>query len=261
MALPERPGGRFRYIGQVARKWLSFFVFGLGTLVLVLGVYPVMKCCLHPRERFRQSARSATSAALRFFTRLMERCGVVRVRADPEAFRHLASKIIIANHPSLLDVVILLSLVPRGDCIVRGSLNRTLVRGIIRQLYIPNSLNFEDLMAACVDSLNRGNNLIFFPEGTRTPRFGRVPFKKGAYRLALRSGRGIIPVYIGGNDKYGLGKGDPWRAVNPQGPYLYDIRVGTELDPGAYRDLPPLLALRRLAAEGDRFFSSPPGAS
>jgi 1-acyl-sn-glycerol-3-phosphate acyltransferase len=241
-------------------KWLSFLIFGLGTLVLAAAVFPVMRLCLHPRERFRGYARPLVSRSLRFFTGLMEFLGVVKLEVDNrEAYRGLSSKIIVANHPSLLDVVMLLSLVPNADCIVRGALSRTIVRGIIRQLYIPNSLDFEDLLGACVESLNRGNNIIFFPEGTRTPRGGGMILKKGAFRLALRSGRGIVPVHIGGTDKYGLGKGDPWTAFNPREKYVYRLRMGKEISPEAYAALPPPRALRALAAEARKFFLAEPG--
>jgi 1-acyl-sn-glycerol-3-phosphate acyltransferase len=236
-------------------KWFSFFIFGLGTLLLVTVIFPGLRLRVHPQERFRAQARRFVSLSFRFFTKFMERLGIVKLEVeDREFFRRLTSKIIVANHPSLLDVVMLISLIPNADCIVRGALAHTIVRGVIRQLYIPNSLDFEDLMAACINSLNQGNNIIFFPEGTRTPRTGEIILKKGASRLALRSGRSVIPVYIGGNDKYGLGKRDPWTAFNHREKYRYHIRRGAEIFPGTYGTMPAPRAVRQLTEDIRNFF-------
>jgi 1-acyl-sn-glycerol-3-phosphate acyltransferase len=153
---------------------------------------------------------------------------------------------VAANHPSLLDVVMLISLIPNADCIVRGSLKGNIVAGVIRRLYIPNSLNFEQLAAACVESLNRGNCIIIFPEGTRTPRSGEMRLKKGAARLSLSSGRSIVPVHIGGNDKWGLGKHDPWTAFNHQDKYIYRIRIQDQIFPETFLQFPFPAAVRRL---------------
>ncbi|MFP3089356.1 1-acyl-sn-glycerol-3-phosphate acyltransferase [Treponema sp. TIM-1] len=257
MAPPDMPPivNRPLYIYRVAAKWFSFFIFGLGTLFLVVVVFPVLRLWVHPREKFRTHARSFVSRSFRFFTKLMDLLGIVKLVVDDrEFFRRLNAKIVVANHPSLLDVVMLISLIPNADCIVRGALSHTIVRGVIRQLYIPNSLDFEDLMAACINSLNQGNTIIFFPEGTRTPRTGEIVLKKGASRLALRSGRGIIPIYIGGNDKYGLGKRDPWTAFNHRDKYRYHIRRGAELLPETYGAMPAPRAVRQLTEDIRNFF-------
>jgi 1-acyl-sn-glycerol-3-phosphate acyltransferase len=259
MAPPDMPpiSNRPLYIYRVAAKWVSFFVFGLSTIFLVTVIFPVLRLSAHPREQFRTRARHFVSRSFRYFTKFMELLGVVKLEVeDREFFRRLNSKIIVANHPSLLDVVMLISLIPNADCIVRGGLSQTIVRGVIRQLYIPNSLDFENLMAACIKSLDQGNNIIFFPEGTRTPRTGEIILKKGAARLALRSGRGIIPVYIGGNDKYGLGKRDPWTAYNHREKYRYHLRRGAELCPETYGAMPEPRALRQLTGDIRDFFVS-----
>jgi 1-acyl-sn-glycerol-3-phosphate acyltransferase len=239
-------------------KWFSFFIFGLGTLCLGIVIFPVLRLYLHPREKFRIYARRFVSLSFRFFTKFMDFLGIVKLEVeDQDFFRQLNSKIIVANHPSLLDVVMLISLIPNADCIVRGALSHTIVREVVRQLYIPNSLDFENLLAACMDSLNQGNNIIFFPEGTRTPRTGKMILKKGAFRLALRSGRGIIPIYIGGTDKYGLGKRDPWTAFNHREKYLYCIQRGDEISPGNYGTIAESRAVRQLTDKVRNFFLYP----
>jgi 1-acyl-sn-glycerol-3-phosphate acyltransferase len=209
-----------------------------------------MRLVLSPREKFKKYGHYLISLLMRFFVFLMHLMGVVDLEADGrELYRGLSSKIVVANHPSLLDVVMLFALIPNADCIVNSRLTHNIVRGVVRQLYIPNSLDFEDLSRSCMESLGQGNCLIIFPEGTRTPRSGKNVIKKGAARLSLSSGCGIIPIHIGGTDKYGLGKRDPWASFNHQDKYLYRISMGEEISPEKYRGLSMPAGVRALTGE------------
>jgi len=250
---PELPSitNKPLYAYRVLIKWFSFFYFGLSTLILVIIVFPFMYLFFHPRERLKKYGRSFVSSSMKFFVSLMHFLGIVNLEVDNmENYRHLSSKILVANHPSLLDIVMLLSLIPNVDCIVNTNLNRNfIVKGVVRQLYILNSLNIENIFQACTESLKQGNCLVIFPEGTRTPRYGKAILRKGAARIALFSGCNIVPVHIGGTDKYGLGKKDPWIGFNPRERYIYDICMGAEIDPEKYRDLPAPKAVRAITRE------------
>jgi 1-acyl-sn-glycerol-3-phosphate acyltransferase len=168
---------------------------------------------------------------------------------DRKALRQLSSKIIVANHPSLLDAVMVFSLIPNADCIVQGYVARTIMRIIAEQMYILNNRSFQDLIDNCIASLDRGNCLVIFPEGTRTPRTGNPVLKKGAARLALLTGHDIIPLRIGGTDKYGLGKKDPWAGFNHTERYVYRIHMGAPLSPKKYAGLPLPRAMKLLNGE------------
>jgi 1-acyl-sn-glycerol-3-phosphate acyltransferase len=238
------------YVWRVFVKWLSFAIFGIGTIFLITTFFPPMRLLLHPRQRFQKKARALVSLTFRFFVGIMTFLGAVELEAgDRKAFQNLRGKIIAANHPSLLDVVMLISLVPVADCIVRNGLSKTIVNGVIRQLYIPNSLSFERLIEDCKASLAEGNCIIIFPEGTRTPRTGTPVFKKGAARISLAARCGIVPVRIGGTDKYGLGKGDPWTAFNPTEKYIYRLEMQKELSPETFLGESPSLGVRHFNKE------------
>ena len=244
---PELPciSNRVLYIYRVLAKWFSFFFFGLGTMILLLIIFPPMRLFLHPKDRFRKYGRRFISSSLRFFVSVMHFIGIVNLEfGSRESYRNLRSKIIVANHPSLLDVIMLLSLVPNADCIAAGYLNRSILRGVIRQLYILSSNDFNDILKACLESIEQGNCLIIFPEGTRTPRTGKNIVKKGAARIALHSACNILPIHIGGTDKYGLGKHDPWTAFNPRERYVYRLSIREEIQIEKYKDLPQPAAAR-----------------
>jgi 1-acyl-sn-glycerol-3-phosphate acyltransferase len=140
-------------------------VFGLGSLILAILVLPPMRLILRTRERFSKYARRFVSFTMRGFIIFMHIMGIVNLEVkDRKSFRQLSSKIIIANHPSILDVVMLLSLIPNADCVVNAYLNISILSGVVHQLYILSSLEYDDLMEACIKSLEQGNCLIIFPE-------------------------------------------------------------------------------------------------
>jgi 1-acyl-sn-glycerol-3-phosphate acyltransferase len=187
---------------------------------------------------------------MRFFVGFMHALGIVNLEAgEKDFYRRLESKILVANHPSLLDIIMLFSLVPNADCIVNAQYRRNIIGGVMRQLYILNSLSFDDMLESCRQSLMQGNCLIIFPEGTRTPRTGKISIKKGSARVSLVSGCGIVPAHIGGTDKYGLGKKDPWAAFNPTERYIYTISAMEEILPEKYQGLPMPAAVRAMTKD------------
>jgi len=200
------------YAYRIFGKWFSFFIFGLASLILVIIAFPFMRLMFHSKEKFQKHGRRLVTYFFKFFICVMNFIRVLNLETDnKENYCNLSSKIIVANHPSLLDVVMLISLIPNADCIVNTYLDKNfIVKGVIRQLYILNSLDHEKILQACAETLKQGNCLIIFPEGTRTPRTGKVILRKGAARVALYSGCNIVPIHIGGTDKFGLGKKDPW---------------------------------------------------
>jgi 1-acyl-sn-glycerol-3-phosphate acyltransferase len=249
---PELPPikNRALYVYRVFAKWFSFFFFGFCTVLLLILIFPPMRIIFHPRERFKKYGRRFISASMRFFLCVMHIIGSASLDiVDRDSYRNLRSKIIVANHPSLLDVIMLLSLIPNADCIVAGYVDHSILRGVVRQLYILNSDDYDGILDACAESLKQGNCLIVFPEGTRTPRSGKIIIRKGAARIALSSGCGILPLHIGGTDKYGLGKRDPWTGYNPRERYIYRITMKEEIHPDKYMALSRPAATRALTKE------------
>jgi 1-acyl-sn-glycerol-3-phosphate acyltransferase len=243
---------------RVFMKAMSFFVFGLGTVALVFPVMPVLLLVSRSAEDFQKSARRLISASFRFFIGMMKRMGIVEFEApDREFFKNQRSKIIVSNHPSLLDMVMVISLIPNADVIVQGYVRKTILWGIVKRFYIMNTLNFEELAAACKESLEKGNCLVIFPEGTRTRHNEKMRLKKGAARISLLTGAEIVAAYIGGTDKYGLGKKDPFFSFNHTEKYIYRITLQKTINPAQYEGMEIQRAARRLNAQILETFQNP----
>ena len=238
-------------------KIFAMTVFGVGAVILAVFVFPFIRLFTLHRKDFGVVARAYVSHTFRVFLGFLNLLHVsIRKVGNEDDYRNIQSKIIIANHPSLLDFVYIMSLVPNSTCIVRGGLTKTPLRGVIKQAYITNTTTFEDMCVECKKLTDMGCNVIIFPEGTRTPRHGKNNYKKGAARIALYCGCDVQPIFIGGSDKYGLGKHDPLWSYNHVEPYLYDFKKLPVISIDEYKDLSEPIAAKRLTEKMEEVLKS-----
>ena len=240
----------FSYTYFCISKIVAIVCFGLGAIILGLFVFPFIRLFTLHKKDFGIIARAYVSHTFRVFLGNLNLCKTSMLHVeDKQAFRQIHSKVIIANHPSLLDFVYIMSLVPNSTCIVRGSLTKTPLRGVIKQAYITNTTEFDDVLVECKKLTDKGCNVIIFPEGTRSPRIGRNNYKKGAARIALYCGCDVQPLFIGGSDKYGLGKHDPLWSYNHVERYLYDIKMLPVIKIDQFKELSDTIAAKHLTEE------------
>ena len=159
---------------------LGWRVFGTGLGFIVIGIggvslFPLLNICIRSPRRRSEVARHAIKITFRFIVGLMRVLGVFRY--DVEGLERLTrqGQLILANHPPLIDIVFLMAFVKRADCIVKSGLwrNPFTCAAVQAAGYIRNDDNGARVLEDCVESVRRGNNLIIFPEGTRT-RTGRL---------------------------------------------------------------------------------------
>jgi 1-acyl-sn-glycerol-3-phosphate acyltransferase len=207
-----------------------------------------------PRERSQEVVR----LTFRWYLRGLLWIGLVRLQMDGEE-RLIASggRIVVANHPSLLDVVILMAIIPKAQCIVKHQLwDSRLLGGLVRRAgYIRNDLEADALLAACKEGLDRGAALIVFPEGTRTCPGALPHFQRGFANLAIMTGAAIVPVLIDCQPPT-LTKGERWWQVPERRP-VFRVEVGECVDAATYtRCSQRGLAARRLVADLERNYAT-----
>ena len=237
---------RLDHAWRVAATGMAFAcLFGGGGLLAATVLPTLVLLPGDPRER----AQLVIRATFRAYLATLQAIRLLRIETEGLA-RLVASggAIVIANHPSLLDVVMLMAFIPRSQCIVKHQLWRSrLLGGLVRRAgYIPNDLDGERMLAACRDCLARGAALIIFPEGTRS-RAGVPPhFQRGFANLAVLTGAPVLPVLIS-CDPPTLTKGEAWWVVPERRP-LFRLRVGEKLDPAIWPGMRAGTATRALAA-------------
>jgi 1-acyl-sn-glycerol-3-phosphate acyltransferase len=223
---------RIDLLWRLAMTGLAFgFLFG-GGCVLAATVLPIL--ALMPGDR-RLRAQTVIRLNFRFYLFMLQRLGLLRLELEgTERLQACGGRIVVANHPSLLDVVILMALIPRAQCIVKYQLwNSFLLGGLMRQAgYIRNDLTPEALIDACRNALDQGQCLIIFPEGTRTHP-GTLPhFRRGFANLATLASATIQLVVITCTPPT-LVKGEPWWRIPPRKP-LFRLVVDECLDATTY---------------------------
>jgi 1-acyl-sn-glycerol-3-phosphate acyltransferase len=147
---------------------------------------------------------------------------------QPELLRNTAGRVIVANHPTLLDVVLLVAQFPQADCVVkREAWSNPYLRGVVKAAgYIPNDEG-QALVDACVRRIAQGRSILLFPEGTRSPRHGLGRFQRGAAHIALAAGCDILPVRIRCEPPT-LMRGQKWYEV-PDRAMTYTLEPGAAL--------------------------------
>ena len=231
---------KIRYIRRVFVKLFCFAFFGACSLILVL-LFPTMYILAgFSEKKFKKMARKFNHQYFKLFVKTASILGAIELSVEnKEALANIRSKVVIANHPSLFDVVILFSLIPNADCIVKGELiQNKFISLIIKNLYIPNNIPFEKQLEQAKNSIAEGNNLIIFPEGTRSKPEESWEFKKGAARFALYSNSDVIPIFYGGNEKIGLRKHDKLLQFHPTEKYLYELKVLAPISIKEFADMP-----------------------
>lgn len=250
----------------VDRTWrlfgtgLSFVVFGVGGLVLAVLVFPFISLTARDPATRARRARAMVSRSFRRFLWMMHGLGVFDFEVDPrcrDAFRADGGLIVVANHPTLIDVVQLLAEMPHGNCIVKEALWRNpFLGGVVRITnYISND-ETEALIDRCAEVLRQGETLVVFPEATRTVPGRPMRLRRGAARVALAAGVPMQMVHIR-CDPSTLTKAEHWYEIPPRRPCLR-MSVGDRLDIGAFaRDgEEPSMASRRLTRlMHDKFMS------
>lgn len=236
---------------RVPATGLAFLRIFFGGGVLALTLKPIL--ALFPGDR-RGRTQRAIHHLFRIYLQILRGIGLIRLEiVGRQRLTQIGGHIIVANHPSLLDVVILMALVPRSQCIVKHQLWRHRFLGpLMRQAgYISNALPAEELVEACAVSLRAGETLIIFPEGTRTTPGTSPVLQRGFAHLATMTAAPIVPVRIT-CDPPTLVKGEAWWRIPPRPP-LFHIVIGITVQSTEFlRTAPRSLAARRLV----RYFQS-----
>lgn len=234
------------YAWRLVATALSFLLFGIGGILLHALVFPVLWLLPGSALARRQRMRAAISYAFHLHVQFMYRTGVLTFEVVGAERLGQPGQMIIANHPSLIDVVFLISQIRDANCVVKQSLWRNpCMRGpISRAQYISNN-GSPEMLEQAADVLRDNQTLIVFPEGTRTTP-GQAPvFHRGAAAIALRGAKVVTPVFISVNPTT-LTKAEPWYSI-PHRRMHVRLRVGADIYPATFNaDTPLPIASRRL---------------
>jgi 1-acyl-sn-glycerol-3-phosphate acyltransferase len=154
--------------------------------------------------------------------------------------------VIIANHQSLLDIIIVNCLRLKFRWISKIENTRVPVLGWSLRMarYITVDRSDRDskaeMIEKSVESLKKGISIMIFPEGTRSATGEMGLFRTGAFRIAIRTDKPILPVIIDGT-----GGILPKKSLVFRSGHILKIRILDPVSPGAFgTGMPEELSLK-----------------
>lgn len=220
---------------------LAFLIFSSFGALLGYVALPLASLGIRDPERRIRRSQDVIHRWTRGYIRALRLMGLIRVDVDAPAaiLRTERPSIIISNHPSLLDVMILLSVFSRMVFVVKASwLKSPFIRPLLKRgghIAAPGSGSDQDpaggasVFDTMVERLGRGHSVLVFPEGTRSDPGGLGSFRRGGVEAARRAGVPVVATLMR-MDPPSLLRGEHWYDV-PDRPMQYDIEILRVVEP------------------------------
>jgi 1-acyl-sn-glycerol-3-phosphate acyltransferase len=218
----------------------SFVGFGVGAFLLGVVVLPLVSAATRGRDERLRRCQRIVQRAFRLFHDFMRVVGLVDFQ--PRVGPRLPDRpvVLVANHPTLVDVTALVALFGPLCYLAKRSLFRNPLIGPL--LYFCGQIPgggrtlHENLsvMDDALDRLARGHSLLLFPEGTRSPPGELLKFHSGAFEIARRAGVPLVPLLLRAEPP-ALYRGLAWYQI-PRQPIRMQVEALPQVDPQSARD-------------------------
>jgi 1-acyl-sn-glycerol-3-phosphate acyltransferase len=225
---------------RVVRTGSAFLIFWtVGALISWFAI-PVLTLYYRGDQVVGQRrARSLVSSAFRWFIDYVRWMRLMAFDARSiEAQLPRGAFVLVANHPTLIDVILLLASYPSLCCVAKGHLfSSPLIGRVLRRsghINAGNGGTFAGTRVAleAIERLAAGDPVLIFPEATRSPANGLGPFKRGAFAIATKANVPLVSIRIRACPAT-LMKGMAWYAV-PDGLVSFEMAVLKTIDPASY---------------------------
>jgi len=214
--------------------WLFVLLAWLGIISLTWNLVAFLLRFVLRGATARRVGCAGISYGYRFYWACARASGLMRLEAQSlDVLRGEPGGLIVAaNHPSLLDALMIAARLPRASCVMKGALVRNPFLGAGASLagYVAND-STRTMVRKSVQRLHEGGQLVVFPEGTRSAGPRRIHrFSRSIALIAQRAQVPVQAVVIETESPY-LGKGWPlWKL--PPVPIVFRARLGERFEPG-----------------------------
>lgn len=173
---------------------LSFFIFGVGAVILNFTLFPLAKIFIKNKELlyFYSDVIHSTWA---WFVKLIISFGIMNLNVENLAkIKQIKNRVIVSTHPSFIDIVILIGLIPRTTCIVKSALAKNpILSNLVSSIFILEDETLDNMKKHTKKMLDNGFNVIIFPSGIRHRKNEYPKIHKGAATIAMNA-KGNIAV-------------------------------------------------------------------
>ena len=177
-------------------------LYGLYAVIvfLVLGSIALVLVTLVPGLNIKARRAIAHAAAKGFF-----HTAAIRVRVVGREHLPSAACVVVANHASYIDGVVLKAFLPaRFSFVIKKEVTKVPLAGLLLRRIGSEFVDRFNRHAGGMDArrlikaADSGQALAFFPEGTFVERPGVGKFHTGAFAIAARVGLPVVPVALRG---------------------------------------------------------------
>lgn len=192
---------------------LTFVTFLIGCIIAFILGYLILPLIPIAKKKKQAFVIWFSSGWLRMITKSQVR--IPQHLNFPSKGSLSKPSVIIANHESFLDILVLLGMSPKNILVTNDWVYNSPFFGKVVQYigFYPVSKGIEEAIPHLKSKVDEGYNICVFPEGTRskTPKISR--FHKGAFYIAQELQLDITPIILHG---YGqtLSKGDDFIVKN-----------------------------------------------
>ena len=244
---------------RIPLSGLAFIVFYSGAAVLAWVLLPIVRFRLRglPAAEQRAQLDHFMMHAYRWAVGFMGALGLMRYRLPDLNQTRLppAPWVIVANHPSLLDVLFIKAALPGVTVLVKSVLFRA---PSLRRIFEASGdfkgpsdegrhFGATSVLDIFVERLEQGRSVLVFPEGTRSAAWRLHRFRRGGAEAALRAGVPILPLFVL-SDPPTLKKGDKWYDMPREVP-LFEVQVLAPIYPAGRDSREVTAEIRDLLAE------------
>lgn len=208
------------YVWRIFAAGVSFLLFGIGGLILGYVIFPLVSWVSSSPDLGVRRCRKMVQLAFQGFVWFMKSMGVLTWEVEGREYLETPGQLVVANHPSLIDIVFIIAMIPNACCIVKPALYRNpFTRGpVSRAAYIASDTP-QMLVENCVSNLAEGASLVVFPEGTRSVRDQSLRFRRGAAYVQLEARCPVALAVVGSVPHY-LAKHEKWYQVPATRPHF-----------------------------------------
>ncbi len=222
------------YCWRVFATGFCFACFGLGGMLIGYIIFPIIMLFTASSDTKRVRTQYIIYLSFKLFRRLMQHTGLGKFHFENiEVLQADKGCILVANHPTLIDYVIIVSKLKQCDNVVKESLwHNFFVKSVIQTAqYIPN-IESKKMFKLVARTKKNNNNLLIFPEGTRTTLGKPIKLQRGAANISIRLNMPIRIIHIKSTES-ALSKQSTWYKV-PASKVNYTVTVGEKVYPESF---------------------------
>lgn len=173
----------------------SFLIFGTGAFFINFTIVPFAKFFVKT-ENLSDFYSFLINKVWKIFVQWLCFTKLIKLEIkNPTELIGIKNKIIVSTHPSFIDVVILVGLIPKTTCVAKNKLSKNLLMSnIVNTIFITNETNLDEFKAQTKRMLDNGFNVIIFPTGIRHRKNEFPKIKKGAATIAINAEKNIVPI-------------------------------------------------------------------